>query len=410
MRPFSAAILPIAAAFFCLASTQAQTFTVLHSFQSTDGSGPDAGVIQDSSGTLYGTTIEGGAYSGGTVFKLTPKGKLSLLHSFYSTASDGLEPASRLLLDDNGNLYGTTIAGGDNCNDGSDTFGCGTVFKISSSGKESILHSFEGGIPSSSDGANPSSGLIADSNSNAMYGTTWGGYNGGVVYQITPSGKETILYTAPDYPTLYGPLVQDIHGDLWGTSGGGNDHLCEGSCGTVFKLHKTSKGWVETTTYSFTGQADGADPWAGLVYDSVRHVFYGVTELGGANQTCYYEGSLGGCGVLFKLDSTGTQLTVLHAFNGKVDGQFPVADLILDPMGNLYGTTSGGGPSSGQGTVFAYTLGGQFITLHTFTGGADGSGPTGSLLLDRKKAVIYGTTYDGGDSTCQCGVVFSIAP
>ena len=409
MRYFFGALVSLSAVFVCLPSTQAQTFTVLHSFQNTDGASPEARVVQDSSGNLYGTTEFGGAYSGGTVFKLTAKGKFSLLHSFGGTAADGLEPIAPLLLDDNGNLYGTTLAGG-GCSAGTSNIGCGTVFKINSSGKESVIHAFQGDNSSSNDGTNPTSGLIADSDSNTMYGTTYDGYYGGVVYQITPSGKETILYTAPFYPTLYGSLVQDARGDLWGTSGGGNDHVCEGGCGTVFKLHKTSKGWVETTTYTFTGKADGADPWAGLVYDSVRHVFYGVTELGGANQTCYYEGSLGGCGVLFKLDSTGTKLTVLHSFNGKVDGQFPIANLILDPAGNVYGTTSFAGANSFGGTVFAYTTGGQFITLHTFTGGTDGSSPEGGLFLDRKKAVIYGTTVAGGDPTCQCGVVFSIAP
>jgi uncharacterized repeat protein (TIGR03803 family) len=410
MRYLPGAILSLLSA-FCLPSTPAQTFTVLHSFQSSDGSGPQAGVIQDSSGNLYGTAVEGGAWSEGTVFKLTPKGKFSVLHSFGATSSDGSGPFAPLLLDNNGNLYGTTLGGGDDCIDG-ETVGCGTVFKINSSGKESIIHDFEGGDPSSTDGMTPFAGLIADNNSNAMYGTTWGGYNGGVVYQITPSGKETILYTyQANDTTLYGPLVQDAHGDLWGTTGGGGgDRACEVDCGSVFKLHKTSKGWVETTTYSFAGGVDGANPWAGLVYDPVRHVFYGVTVVGGANQTCYYEAVLGGCGVLFKLDSTGTQLTVLHSFNGTTDGKFPTANLILDPAGNVYGTTSLGGPGSGSGTVFAYTTGGQFITLHTFTGGADGSGPEGSLLLDRKKAVIYGTTVGGGDPTCQCGIVFSIAP
>jgi uncharacterized repeat protein (TIGR03803 family) len=130
--------------------------------------------------------------------------------------------------------------------------------------------------------------------------------------------------------------------------------------------------------------------------------------VGGANQTCWYEAVLGGCGVLFKLDSTGTKLTVLHSFNGATDGAFPSSNLILDPAGNIYGTTALEGP--GYGTVFAYTIWGQFITLHTFPGGADGAYPESSLLLDRKKAVIYGTTSEGGDPTCQCGVVFSIAP
>lgn len=406
MRPVSAALLLTAVLVF-LPSTQAQTFTVLHSFQSTDGSSPQAAVIQDNSGNLYGTTLLGGSADAGVVFKISPKDKFSILHNFGVTASDGFEPASPLLLDNYGNLYGTTIAGGVDCYDGVYTFGCGTVFKINATGRESVIHAFAGGDPASTDGMNPFSGLVADSRSNAMYGTTWGGFNGSVAYQIMPNGKETILYTLTN-PTLYGPLVEDANGDLWGASGGGNDHLCDGGCGTVFKLHRTSSGWVETITYTFTGKADGANPWAGLVYDGVHHVFYGITELGGASQTCDYQGSPAGCGVLFKLDSTGTKLTVLHTFAGKADGQFPIANLILDPLGDVYGATSFGGPNT-AGTVFVYTAWGQFMTLHNFTGGADGANPAG-LLLDRRKAVLYGTTSSGGDPTCDCGVVFSLAP
>jgi uncharacterized repeat protein (TIGR03803 family) len=217
MRYFGV-ILSLFTAFVCLPSAQTQTFTILHTFQSADGANPQAGVIQDSSGNLYGTAENGGTYGAGTVYKITPKGKFSVLHSFGGTTTDGDGPTAPLLLDDNGNLYGTTLAGGEDCVAGSN-FGCGTVFKINSSGKESILHDFTGGDPSSLDGKTPFSGLIADNNSDAMFGTTWGGYNGSVVYEITPAGKETILYTLNNNTTLYGSLVQDNNGDLWGTSG-----------------------------------------------------------------------------------------------------------------------------------------------------------------------------------------------
>ena len=397
MRSLQAAFLPLAAAFLCLPSTQAQTFTVLHTFQDSDGVRPMAGVTEDHAGNLYGTTAYGGLYDSGTAFKLTRNGNFTVLHSFGATAADGAEPFSPLLLDRRGNLYGTTVLGGSNCEPGgTDSLGCGTVFKISPSGNESVIHAFGAGGPSSGDGMNPFSGLIADRSSNVMYGTTWDGFNGSVVYQITPAGNETILYTQKD-PNLYGPLVLDASGDLWGTTGGGASDPCQGSCGSVFRLQKTSSGWVQTTTYTFTGQADGANPWAGLVYDRLRHVFYGVTPYGGAF----------GFGVLFELDSTGTQLTVLHSFDFHTDGAHPIANLIMDPLGNVYGVTPGGGANN-QGTAFIYTVWGQFMTLHTFTSSA--GTPEGGLLFDWKTMTLFGTTAAGGDPVCHCGVVYSIAP
>jgi uncharacterized repeat protein (TIGR03803 family) len=420
MRNFPGTALSLLAALLCLSSTQAQTFTVLHTFEYTEGSNPQAGLTEDYAGNLYSTAANGGAYEWGTAFKITPRGKFTVLHSFGASASDAAYPSAPLTLDSKGNLYGTTVLGGDFCDTmGSSPQQCGAVFKITPAGKETVLHAFQGGDPSSNDGAFPFSGLVANGKGN-FYGTTWGGFNGSVAYQITPAGKETVLYNFSGGPSLYGPLVEDASGDLWGTGGGGNDHPCEGGCGIVFRLHKTNTGWTETTTYAFTGGADGAAPWAGLVYDSVHRVFYGVTEYGGSNlNACFADGNPAGCGVLFKLDSTGTHLTVLHTFTGKADGALPVANLILDPMGDLYGTTTMGGDTttcpSGCGTVFAQTAGGVFMTLHTFTGGADGATPYGPLLLDLRKAALYGTTAFGGDPDCQpnasgCGTVFSLTP
>jgi uncharacterized repeat protein (TIGR03803 family) len=412
------ASLPLVAAFFCLPFTQAQTFTVLHTFESAGGSNPQASVIEDSAGNLYGTAENGGAYNWGTAFKLTPKGKFTVLHSFGATATDGLWPASPLLLD-SGNLYGTTVLGGDYCDtSGSSPVSCGTVYKINANGKESIVHDFVGSEPTI-DGANPFAGLIADSKGN-LYGTTYIGYNGlnqaGTAFELTPSGKETILHTFPgdgDGWAPYGPLVMDSSGTLWGTtySGGENSCLLEG-CGTVFKLTKTTTGWTEKVTFTFDG-ANGSHPYAGLTWDPRRHVFYGTTQFGGANTSdCYDEGDPVGCGVLFELDSTGTKETILHSFTGKADGSLPYAGLVLDPFGDLYGTTTFGG--AGYGTVFVQPVIGSLITLHTFTGGADGAYPWAPLVLNMKKLTLYGTTYQGGDPTCDsgigCGTLFSITP
>ncbi len=382
MRNLPGTALSLVAAFVCLPALHSQTFTVLHAFQSPDGARPMAGLTEDATGNLYGTTPYGGDYQSGTAFKLDPSGTFTVLHAFGATATDGVAPFSPLLLSRDGNLYGTTAYGG---NDQS-----GTVFELTPSGNENILHDFDG-----ADGSNPFSGLIAGRNSTALYGTTSAGSGGSVAYQIAPNGAETTLSTQLA-PNFYGSLVQDASGDLWGTTGGGHS-LCSGGCGTIVRLHKTATGWVQTTTYTFTGAADGGNPSAGLVYDRFRHVFFGVTPYGGAN----------GDGVLFELDATGTKLTVLHNFSFFTDGAHPTANLTLDPLGDIYGVTPGGGPDD-QGTVFMQTIWGQFLTLHTFTSSV--GTPTGSLLLDWKHMKLYGTTFWGGDPVCDCGVIYSITP
>jgi uncharacterized repeat protein (TIGR03803 family) len=347
----------------------------------------------DSAGNLYGTTAYGGDYGSGTAFKLDSGDNFTVLHSFGATAEDGAQPFAPLVLGRDGNLYGTTASGGIDC--GSGDGGCGTVFQLTPSGNETVLHYFDGGEPSSSDGIHPYAGFIALRGSNAMAGTTSAGFNGSVAYEITPAGTETVLAHQTS-PNFYGSLVQDASGDLWGTTGGGH-LLCEGGCGSIVRLHRTASGWIANTTYNFTGKGDGGNPSAGLVYDGLRHVFYGVAPYGGAE----------GYGVLFELDSTGTKLTVLHNFDFETDGAYPTQNLTIDPLGDVYGVTPGGGPDN-QGTVFVYTILGQFATLHTFTSSA--GTPAGSLLLDWKKMTLYGTTFWGGDPDCQCGVIYSIRP
>jgi uncharacterized repeat protein (TIGR03803 family) len=211
--------------------------TVLYSFCSRrrcrDGASPVAGLIFDAEGNLYGTTYSGGAHGSGTVFKVTPSGKETVLHSFCSQSdcADGNEPYAGLIFDKKGNLYGTTYRGGDN--------GLGTVYKVTPSGTESVLYSFcsqrEGG--DCLDGAGPYAGLVFDKKDN-LYGTTlFGGHNTysswGTVFELTPSGEETVLYTfeLPDGATPYAGLVFDDKGNLYGTTYEGGYHY-----GTVFKL------------------------------------------------------------------------------------------------------------------------------------------------------------------------------
>jgi uncharacterized repeat protein (TIGR03803 family) len=294
-----------------------------------------------------------------------------------------------------GNLYGTTFAGGSYVCSG----GCGTVFKLTPSGTETVLYRFTGG-----DGANPTAGLIADASGN-LYGTTelGGGANGcsggcGTVFKLTPSGTETVLYRftgGSDGASPFAALIADGAGNLYGTTffGGASGH------GTVFKL--TPSG-TETVLYSFTGGSDGANPLAGLIADAAGNI-YGMTNNGGA----------GSFGTVFKLIPSGN-LAVLHSFSGGSDGAFPgLGSLIADAAGNLYGMTVEGGGSGcgaiGCGTVFKLTPSGTETVLYRFTGGSDGAFPHAGLiagLIADAAGHLYGTTNGSGSGN---GTVFEIA-
>ena len=312
-------------------SVQAQSFSVLYSFNAADGLNPKSGLVRDNEGNLYGTTSYGGASHGGTVFKLDTAGRETVLHTF--TGPDGIGPSSGLVRDKEGNLYGTTSGGG--------ASGQGIVFKLDTTGTETVLHSFTG-----PDGANPIAGLIRDEAGN-LYGTTaFGGFLNcagtgcGVVFKLDPAGNETVLhsFTWPDGAFPVAGLVQDNEGNLYGTTQGGGAF----NEGTVFKLDTAG---LVTVLHSFTGGTDGAIPQeAGLVQDKAGNL-YGTTSLGG-NLGCY---APSGCGVVFKLDPAGAE-TVLHRFTW-LGGVFPFAGLVQDKAGNLYGTTTDGG-ASGFGTVF----------------------------------------------------------
>jgi uncharacterized repeat protein (TIGR03803 family) len=275
------------------------------------------------------------------VFKLSPSGTETVLYSFTGGA-DGATPYAGLIQDGAGNLYGTTPYAG--------TSGQGVVFKLircdsTPSGYEfKVLHSFTGGA----DGAIPFAGLVGDPAGN-LYGTTYFGgatsacyppYGCGVVFKLSPSGTETVLYsfTGLDGFNPNG-LVRDAAGNLYGTTVVtwlGNQEV---GAGVVFKL---SPNRTETVLYSFTGGADGGFPQAGVIRDSAGN-FYGTTYFGGGSSACpVFDNS---CGVVFKLSPTGTE-TVLHSFTGGADGGNPNAGLIQDAAGNLYGTTILGGATS----------------------------------------------------------------
>jgi uncharacterized repeat protein (TIGR03803 family) len=363
---------------------------VIYSFAGgNDGANPQAGLLKVT-GVLYGTTASGGANGHGTVFSLTPtpSGTETTLYSFAGYPYDGADPVASLI-NVNGTLYSTTSeGGGGNC--GIRT-GCGTVFSITPSGAETVLHSF------GQDSAFPEAGLIKVKST--LYGTTAsGGANGnGTVFAIPRFGLETTLYSFAGSPydgaNPKAGLV-DVNGTLYGTTyKGGANCGSSGGCGTIFAI--TPSG-AETVLHSFAGGGDGSNPPAGLI--KVKSTLYGTTVLGGAN----------GYGTVFAIRFG--LLTVLHSFAGGSDGANPRAGLI-DVNGTLYGTTSGGGAncgsSGGCGTVFSITPSGTETVLHSFGGSpVDGANPYAGLI--NVKGTLYGTTVFGGANND--GTAFSLTP
>jgi uncharacterized repeat protein (TIGR03803 family) len=363
--------------------------TVLYSFTGgADGGGPTAGVILDSAGNLYGTTYGGGAAGAGVVFKLDPSGHETLLYTFTGGA-DGGYPYAGVILDLFGNLYGTTNGGGNTTATNCVFDGCGVVFEVDRSGKERVLYAFGGGA----DGSHPYGGVIQDSAGNLYSTTGYGGAAGvGVVFKVDPAGHETVLFGFPgtDGSNPWAGVIQDSARNLYGTTYGGGS----AGAGMVYKLDPDGH---ETVLYNFTGGADGANPYAGVILDAAGNL-YGTTSAGGA----------AGAGVVFKLDPIGHE-TVLYSFTGGADGGYPVAGVIRDSAGNLYGTTNGGGSGGtcfgGCGIVFKLDPSGHETVLHSFTG-ADGANPFAGVTLDAA-GNLYGTTSGGGTGsycpTCPVG-------
>ena len=317
----------------------------LYAFTGTngDGDGPDASLVLDAEGNLYGTTPFGGAFGEGTVFKVGEGGKETVLYSFGANSGDGKFPYSSLVRDAKGNLYGTSLYGGADCNNGGGP-ACGTIFKIDKAGKETVLYSFTG---VNGDGSFPLSGLVQDASGN-FYGTTWGGGDAGfgTVYKLSKEGKETVLYSFTGqgdgaFP-YYGVLAIDARGNLYGTTARGGSNVCGGGCGVVFRVSKTGKEEVLHTFTSTNG--DGANPYAGVIRDKDGNL-YGTTFGGGDFLS----------GTVFELSKTGAE-TILYTFEGPdgPDGSQPHCSLVRDAKGNLYGTTQTGGEFD-FGTLFKLT-------------------------------------------------------
>lgn len=370
--------------FVTTCSAFAQTETVLYTFTNeTDGSYPSS-VVVDSEGNVYGTTSNGGTYFYGNVFKITPSGVFTNLYSF-TGESDGFAPFAGLAIDGQGNLYGTTAQGGDG---GS---GEGTVFELTPSGTKTILHNFS--CPT--DGCLPDATLTLDTQGN-LYGTTLtgGANNYGGVFKVTSSGTFSLLYsfTVPTRDST-SSVVADSQGNVYGTT-----YNAGVGFGSVFKLTPSGD---ELTLHAFTpAHRDGFYPYAGPVLDASGNL-RGTATSGGAV----------GVGVLFEVSPSGKE-TILHSFAGGADGIFPDSAVVFDNSGNLYGTTSYGGAFD-LGTVYEVTSAGVEKILHSFASNKkDGNFPSVGVVLD-KSGNLYGSTGQGGSSTaCQggCGIVYKIVP
>ena len=440
----------IATAGFALLATHSRItaqdtarYTVLHTFKGADGAIPYGNLTGDREGNLYGTTIAGGDAvdaacqnspfgSGcGVVYKIDRRGNESVVYQFRGGA-DGAFPATELLLDEAGDLYGTARGGGIANPDCAFISGCGVAFRIDRHGEESILYSFKGGA----DGFGVASGLTRDEAGN-FYGTTVAGGDAnpvctgdgppgtcGTVYKIDRHGNHTVLHTftgGDDGYAPYGSLVRDWQGDFYGvTSNGGNtsSSFCSATvsalagalgCGTVFKIDH-SGGF--SIVHTFKGKDGGPFPNGWLAADFAGNV-YGITGNGGNVSLC---GGLG-CGTVFKIDRSGKE-SVLYDFTGPT-AELPFlstsfGSVIRDNQGNFYGAAYAGGDTTnpacnatgGCGVVFKLDSWGHYTVLHTFTG-PDGANPQASLYMDRH-GDIYGTTSAGGDAACNCGVIFRI--
>lgn len=445
MRTFANTLMLLIGLVLLLATAQAQTYSVLHSFTGGGDGGDPSTLSMDQAGNLDGTAFTGGV-GYGVAFKLKQVNSNWIITPLYSFAggSDGAGPAG-IAVAPNGLLYGTTQAGGDaGCGIPIVYTGCGTVYSLSpgaarprsviSPWEESVVYRFTG----STDGLAPYglAPLIFDQ-SGDLYGTAFlggkygscnvlGTYACGAVFKLALSGDhwaESVLWSfgqqQDDGVEPASGVIFDPAGNLYGTTitggtGSGCDVQGHGGCGTVYELTPSEGGWRESVLYSFRGGSDGGAPYAGVIRDSLGNL-YGATAYGGS----------GGGGTIFKLSpfNGGWTFTLLYSFAGAGSGPNmqcpncpgPFSSLTMDNVGNLYGTTYNDG-AHGHGSVFKLVpSGGSWIytDLHDFTGGSDGGNIWVGVFLDAS-GNLYGTASAGGNpSACGgagCGVIFKIAP
>jgi uncharacterized repeat protein (TIGR03803 family) len=393
---------PVLFAFFfaCIsAPAPAQTYTVLHTFAGSpkDGQWPLGVLVRDAAGNLYGTTEDGGSgtcgqFSCGTVFMLNKFGNEVGVFSF--DEPDGTFPFAGLFRDAAGNLYGTTFGGGvHSCEN--DPPGCGTVFQLNKTGNKLRYFSFDG-----NNGFDPLSTPVILSGS--LYGTTYegGNQNFGTLYKINALGKETVLHKFNGADGC-GPtaLIADPKGNLYGVTDIG---ACNSS-GTLFEFDTAGN----FTMLARFGGVFGANPQS-LIFDSQGNL-YGTALDGGSN----------GDGTVFELWSQNGMWSghALYSFCSLplcVDGKSPRGQLVRDNVGNIFGVTYDGGAYD-NGTIFKIDPSGNETVLYSFTGGSDGGGPFGGLIMDAS-GNLYGAAETGGDISCPgaegigCGTVFEFTP
>ena len=372
-------------------------YSLRHTFQIPPGAGqPRGGLVDDTAGNLYGTASTGGTKRFGAVYRIDAvTGVESVLYSFLGVAqNDAQNPIGQLVFDSTGDLYGVASNGGSN--------DVGAVFRIdANSHAESLVHSF---APGPQDGALPSRSLLIDGQGDLFGTTTQGGANDtGTVYEITPDGRETLLASfgqaAAGKPAVpRGELALDSAGNLYGTTqfGGSSGH------GTVWELASSSRGAtvLPTVLHSFAGPpADGTEPVGGVLLDAASGTLYGTTQLGGINDA----GTVFRCGV----DGSGERIVYAFADISGNDGAAPMAPLVMDSSGVLYGTTDAGG--SGYGTVFAVDpASGRETVLHRFGGypAGDGQTPLNARLMIDTAGQLVGVTQLGGANNT--GVIYRL--
>ena len=407
-RGFILIPLALSLAWFALSSAaSAQTINVIYSFAGDeDGEYTDTDLVIDSAGNLYGTSVLGGDFGSGTVFQLTPSGNTwihTVLYSF-TGGTDGGEPYKGVTLDAQGNIYGTTVTGGTGSCEG----GCGVAYKLTNSGgswSQTIIHYFSGG----NDGSGPGAGLTIDDHGN-LYGVTpTGGANGlGVIYGLHPDASGNwrfkVIHTftgGTDGATGSAGRLLLRAGHLYGVATAGGRY----GKGTAFELTPSAGGgeWTLTTIYAFRGQPDAGFPYGGLLLGPSGH-FYGTTYYDGANNL----------GSVYELSRTaaGTwRERVLYSFQGGSDGQNSISNLVSDAAGNLYGTTSEGGASCSCGTIFKLTrgAGGTWTesVVHSFAGPPDAAFPYNGMVADAA-GNFYGATVHGG--TDGEGAIYEFTP
>lgn len=407
---------------FSYGAAQASTGKILYTFTGgSDGGAPLSDLTLDAAGNLYGTTNIGGtgtACNGGcgTVFELEHSAdgwKEQVLYSFQG-GKDGFFPVTGVIFDGSDNLYGTTLAGGSGNG--------GTVFKLASNSHggwtESVLYNFTGG----SDGSQPNTDLVFDAQGDLFGTTSFGGnscnnFGCGTVFELVPQSngtwKESTVYEfagAPDgaYPST--AVVLDSLGKIYGMTKFGGTGKCVTSdssgCGMVYQLAPTSGGgWTETVIYDFArGGGSAVMPSGGLILDKANHL-YGTTLEGG-----------NGTGTVFELTQAqkGWEQRVLHRFYGNPDGIIPVGRVAMNAFGDLFGVTSGrlSKPAAG-GVVFELQRSGMHDwrerILYSF--GSDGDLPVAGVVSD-SHGHLYGTTQFGGSGKCDlgCGVVYEVIP